>query len=515
MLASEAPGCGGSTVESVPPDLEGKTARGVLVSTMAQGAVFFLRTGSMVVLARLLSPADFGIVGMVIACTGFLELFRDMGLSVATIQRASVTHAQTSMLFWINLAAGCVLAASCVATAPLLVRFYHEPRLFWPTIALGTGFIFNGAAVQHRAILARHMRFAALAAVDIVSAVVSIAVGIAMAVAHQRYWALVGMYFSVPVLGLLGVWALGGWLPAAPQRVAGIRSFLRYGSALTLKNLVLYLTLNTDKVLLGRFWGAEALGIYGRAYQLISLPTQNLTSAIGQVVVPALSRLQNHPEHLRSYFLKGYPLFLSLVMPITMSCALFSKDIILIFLGPKWTAAVLPFRLLAPTILTLGLVNPLAWLLLATGQPGRSLRIALVTAPVVIGGYLIGLGAGPNGVAAGFSISTFLLAAPIILWATRGTGITAAGISKVVLRPLLSMLAAAAVTLAVWSSINLLAQPLLRLTFGNLIFFGVYTFLLFFVMGQKSVCANLLRQMGVWPFTKGRDGQESLQHSDA
>src|SRR5271165_587337 len=207
----------------------------------------------MVVLARLLTPADFGVVGMVTACTGFLEMFRDMGLSVATIQRASITHAQTSMLFWVNLAAGGILAALCAATAPLLARFYHEPRLFWPTIALGAGFVFNGAAVQHRAILAREMRFAALAVIEIVSVVVSVAVGIVMAVAGQRYWALVGMYVSVPILGLLGVWAVGGWVPGLPQRGAGVRAMLRYGGTLTLKNLVMYLALNTDKVLLGRF----------------------------------------------------------------------------------------------------------------------------------------------------------------------------------------------------------------------------------------------------------------------
>src|SRR5271165_1064399 len=177
----------------------------------------------MVVLARLLTPADFGIVGMVTACTGFLEMFRDMGLSVATIQRASITHAQTSMLFWVNLAAGGILAALCAATAPVLTRFYHEPRLFWPTIALGAGFIFNGAAVQHRAILAREMRFAALATIEIVSVALSVAVGTVMAIGGQGYWALVGMYVSVPLLALLGVWAFGGWIPSPPQRAAGVR----------------------------------------------------------------------------------------------------------------------------------------------------------------------------------------------------------------------------------------------------------------------------------------------------
>jgi O-antigen/teichoic acid export membrane protein len=515
MLAFEAKDSRGPAVDAPPPDLKGKAARGALVSTVAQVTIFFLRTGSMVVLARVLSPADFGIVGMVTACTGLFELFRDMGLSVATIQKASITRAQTSTLFWINLAAGLVLSSLCAASAPLITCFYHEPRLFWPTIALGAGFILNGAAVQHRAILARDMRFAALAVIDIASVVGSIAVGIAMAAAHHGYWALVGMYIALPFLGLLGVLAIGGWVPGPPRRGAGIRSMLHYGGTLTLKNLVLYLAFNTDKVLLGRFCGAEALGIYGRAYQLISLPTQNLTSTIGQVAVPALSRVQNHPESLRSYFLKSYAVFLSLVMPITMVCALFSEDIVTVFLGSKWGGAVPLFRLLSPTVFTLALVNPLTWLLLAIGRPGRSLRIALVTSPVVIAGYVIGLGAGPGGVAAGFSVATLLLTVPTIVWATCGTVVTAVDILKAVARPFFSVVGAAAATWAVWGSISLLAAPLLRLTASGTLFLGVYAFLLIFVMGEKNLYFVLLRQIGIWPGCKMRQERESHEHSGA
>ena len=515
MLTSKVLSSGDSAVDSTPSDLKRKTARGALVSTIGQAALFLLRTGSMIVMARLLSPTDFGIVGMVMACTGFLELFRDMGLSVAAIQRASVTRAQTSMLFWVNLAAGWVLAALCAATAPLLVSFYHEPRLFWPAMALGTGFIFNGAAVQHRAMLARDMRFGALAVIDFVSVVFSIAVGITMAVAHLRYWAIVGMYVSIPIVGLLGVWLVGRWVPVAPHRGAGIRSLLRYGSTLTLQNIISYLSLNGDKVLLGRFWGAEALGIYGRAYQLMSLPTQNLICTIGQVAVPALSRVQHDPERLRSYFLKGYSLLLSLAMPITLACALFAKDIIFIFLGPKWSEAVPLFRLLAPTILTMGLVSPLNWLLLAVGQPGRTVRIALVTTPVVVAGYAVGLPAGPNGVAAGFSVATFLLAAPVILWAVRGTIITGSDMLKVVLGPSLSVITAVAATLASWTFINLSDQPLVRLTCGSAVFFGIDAFLLLFVFGQKHFYLGLLREMRTLPAATGRFRRQAWQDSDA
>src|ERR1051325_7212632 len=125
---------------------------------------------------------------------------------------------------------------------------------------------------------------------------------------------------------------------------------LLFGGTVTLNNVIVYIAYNVDKVLLGKFYGAEALGIYGRAYQLINLPTENLNSTLGFVAFPALSRVQNDPARLRSYFLKGYSLFLSVVVPITMGCALFAPDIIRVLLGSKWNEAAPLFRLMAPTI---------------------------------------------------------------------------------------------------------------------------------------------------------------------
>jgi O-antigen/teichoic acid export membrane protein len=496
-------------------DLKGKTARGALVSAFSQGANFVVRIGSMVVLARILSPADFGLVAMVTAFTGFLGLFRDAGLSMATVQRASISREQTSMLFWVNLVIGGVLAALCAAIAPILTRFYHEPRLFWVTVVSGTSFIFNGASAQHRAILQREMRFTILAIVDVISIVVSVALGIGMAVVGLGYWALVGMIVCPFAVGLVGVWIAGGWMPVGPRRGTGVMSMLKYGGAVTLHNLVAYVAFNVDKVLLGRFWGAEVLGIYGRAYQLSSLPTDNLNATIGLVGFPALSRLQNDPQRLRNYFLKGYNLFLSLVMPITMGCALFSEDIVRVFLGPKWGATAPLFRLMAPTIYTFALVNPLSWLMLATGQATRSLKIALVVAPCVILGYVLGLGYGPAGVAAGLSIATSLSAVPIIFWATGGTPVSGVDILKVLVRPLLSILIAAGVTLLAWNLIQSLAPVLFRLIVANVILFSVYTSVLWFGMGQRALYLGLLRDLGVWPLTGRRKKEKAVEHGDA
>lgn len=490
-------------------DLRRKTARGALVSIVSQAATLVFRTGSMVIMARLLLPEDFGLVGMVTAFTGFLGLFRDAGLSMATVQRESITDAQLSTLFWINLVVGGLLALSSAALAPVLVSFYGEPRLFLIAIGLGTAFIFNGAAAQHRAMLQRNMRFAALAAIDITALIIGIAAGAAVALTGGGYWALVVMTVASPAVSVFGLWAATRWVPGLPQRNTGIGSMLWYGGTVTLNSVVVYVAYNADKVLLGRFLGAQVLGIYGRAYQLINLPTENLNGTIGMVAFPALSRLQNDPERLRSFFLKGYGLFLALVIPITAGCALFAEDIVLVFLGPQWDAAVPVFRLLAPTILAFALMNPFAWLMLATGQTRRSLNIAFMIAPVVIVGYLLGLPYGLHGVAIGYSAAMMILVPPMVLWAKHGTLITAGDVVKTIASPALSIALGALAAFATWGWLRQLEPALLRLTAANVVMFGTYAISLLFLMRQGPVYASLLKDSGLWPKGRDRDAKKN------
>lgn len=485
--------------EVAPQDLKGKAARGALVSICAQAGTVVLRTASLMVLARLLLREEFGLVGMVTAFIGFLGLLRDAGLSMATVQRASITRAQTSTLFWVNLGVGGLLALLTAATAPILTAFYGDGRLFWVTVALGTSHIFYGAAAQHRATLQRRMRFAVLAVIDLASLLFSVVAGIGMAVAGYGYWALVGMGISQPGVGLLGAWLATGWIPGMPQRGSGIRSMLMFGGTFTLNNLVVYLAYNVDKVLIGRFWGAEALGIYGRAYQLISLPNDNLQSTIGGVAFPTLARVQNDPVRLRNYFLKGYSLFLALVIPITIGCALFPNDIILVFFGPKWHDASDIFRLLAPAILAFAFANPFGWLMLARGLAGRCLEIALVLTPVLILSYGLGLKYGPQGIAMGCSVTMVVSMVPVMLWAKRGTLITMRDILRAATPASVSVAIGAVAGLAVRPMMDLLESPLVRLGSEATMLAFVYLLCLLFVMKQKSVWIELFTDIGLWP----------------
>jgi O-antigen/teichoic acid export membrane protein len=472
-------------------DLKEKAVRGGLARVAAQGATFLLRIGSLMVLARLIDPKDFGLVGMVTAFTGILNLFRDFGLGTAAVQNETVTDDQISNLFWLNVVFGLTLAVVTVALAPLIVTFYHEPRLFSLTMVLATGLLFNALGVQHSAILQRNMQFTALSVISVVSIAVSSILAIVMAKLGFGYWALVAMAISNPLISTFGLWVVARWIPRLPRRGAGLRSMMRFGATITLNSVVVYLAYNMEKVLLGRFWGANAIGIYGRAYQLVNVPTDNLNSAAGEVAFSTLSRIQNEPKRLRSYFLRGYSLIVCFTIPITVIAAIFAKDLIAVLLGPKWQEAVPIFRLLAPTIAIFAMINPFGWLLLAIGKVKRSLNIAFVIAPLVMAGYICGLPYGPKGVAFGYSAAMTLWLFPNIVWCTRGTAITVPDVLRSLARPLTSAFAASAVVLLVSFSLRI-SSPFLRLAIGISQFLAVYAFVLLFVMDGKGLFSDLV-----------------------
>src|ERR1022692_1811704 len=411
-------------------DLKQRTIRGGLARLCAQGANFFLRLGSLVVLARLLGPKDFGLVGMVTAFTGILTLFRDFGLSSAAIQRTHVSDEQISTLFWINIFVGMLLGLLAVVGAPIIAAFYHEPRLVGVTAVLALGFLFNAAGVQHSVLLQRQMRFTALAVINTVGLIAGTAVGIGGARAGYGYWALVGMTLTIPLISTVGFWLTTAWVPGKPHRQTGIRSMLRFGGTVTLKGLVSYLANNVEKVLLGRFWGVDALGIYGRAYQLVNIPTDNLNFAAGGVAFSALSRLQDDPSRLKRYFLAGY----SVVLALT----------------------------------------------------------CLVIAPLMILSCVVAMPYGPRGVAFAYSTVMMLWVLPAIAWTVHGTVISVRDMLLTVSRPLASSLVAGTFAFGVQRCCVQLS-PLLRLTLESSVLLITFVGMLLFVTGQKVVYLDLLR----------------------
>jgi PST family polysaccharide transporter len=473
-------------------DLKHRTLRAGIAKSGAQAANFLLRMVCLVVLARLLEPTDFGLVGMVTAITGFLSLFREFGLSLAAVQRSEITEEQTSTLFWINIAIGVVLCLSSIAIAPFVASFYHEPRLGSIMVVLGLGFVFNAAGVQHSALLQRQMRFSELALVDVVSLTVSSVLSLVLAAMGFGYWSLVAWSVAQPFMSTIQLWLHTRWVPGKPSGSVGTGSLLRFGGIVTVNTLVVHIAYNLDKVLLGRYWGAEVVGLYGRAYQLITLPTDLITGPIGGVAISALSRLQDDRKRMWSYFQKGYSLVLAVTVPLSIVCALFAEEIVLVVLGPKWSDAIPIFQLLAPTQLVFAVINPTGWLLVALGRVERSLKLALVLAPLVVIGCVLGLPYGSNGVALGFSVAMLLWVVPHLFWSFHGTGASFREIASTIGRPLIGAGIAGVVAFAVRFAIGTGLPVSGKLAIGGLVFVAIYLGVLLFVMKQRAVYVEII-----------------------
>lgn len=198
-------------------DFKRKSVRGGAANVFGQGVGMALQIGTTIVLARLLSPTDYGLQAMVVTLTSFFSLFKDAGLNIAAIQRQTLTHEQTSTLFWINAALGSLLTIVVAAMAPLLARFYKDPRLLGLTVACSTVFLFSGLAVQHRALLDRSMRFTSSVKIDILSCTVGSIVAISMAGLGFGYWSLICQTISISMVGAVAVWIATPWLPGRPR----------------------------------------------------------------------------------------------------------------------------------------------------------------------------------------------------------------------------------------------------------------------------------------------------------
>ena len=485
----------GLTGVTAPGEFKRRSVRGGTAVVLGRGSAAVLQIGTTLILARILSPTDYGLQAMVLTLVNLCSLFQDAGLSSATVQRPTVTNDQISTIFWINVALGAFLTASVASAGPFLVSFYKDPRLLWITVASASVFFFNSLAIQHRSMLNRAMRYTANAKIEITAAVIGSVVAIVMAALGCGYWSLICQNITLSVVQTIAAWFAMRWIPGKPRWTSEIRTMLRYGGTVTLNSFVVYVSYNAEKVLLGRYWGAAPLGLYGRAYQLSNLPVQQATDSFSAVAFPTLSRLQGDPPRLVRAYLKAHSLVVSITVPAVISCAIFANEVVRILLGPKWGGAVPIVRLLAPAMMVFALMNPMSWLLRATGLVERSLKIAVVIAPVMVIAVIAGLRYGPNGVAIGYSTAMVLLFIPLIAWAKHGTGVSNRDYWDAIKRPLIAgFIAGAAGWWTQYALRNSMPSfPLFAVAFSvmGLAYLGI----LLFGMGQLPEYRELLSHL--------------------
>jgi len=406
--------------------LRSTVARGARASSLAQLFKLVLQILSTIVLFRILGPAAFGIVGMVLAVTALADLLREAGLANAVVTRDVVTQAQVSALFWINAGLGVALAGLLALLSRPLALFYGEPAVQWVTLGLCAVYVMSGLGVQHQALMQRALRFSSVAVRDAVAQGIAVAVAVGLALGGAGLWSLVALYVTAATVRTVAAWLLCSWRPSMPRiRVPGLRSLLRFGRDVTGFQLVNYAARNADNVLIGRFLGAEALGLYGRAYSLVLVPFQQITQPLGPPTIAALSRMREQPDRFRGAYRRILSTAALAGLPLVALMAVLADPGVRLVLGPQGEAATIIFQVLAIAAGGQVVSSTTGWLYLASERTGAMVRWALWTRPVIVLGFAVGLYWGPAGVAASYAVVTLALLAPGMANAARGTAVRA------------------------------------------------------------------------------------------
>ncbi|HMS82078.1 MAG TPA: lipopolysaccharide biosynthesis protein [Nitrospira sp.] len=425
-------------VEDTKRDLAGRSLRGSASLFASEVGSNIFRLLGTVVMARLLTPEHFGLVGMVTALAAFAEMFKDLGLGTATIQQKEITHEQISTLFWVNVAIGVGFMLAFAGCASLISRFYGDERLFWICLAISSTFVFGGLTVQHQAVLRRQMNFPQLASIQFVSTAVSMVVGIVLAWQGLEYWALVWKEVSRGVVQMSGTWVVSQWRPGLPVRGAGVRNMLRMGSHVTGFNVLVFASKFLDQVLLGKLWGAEPVGLYKQAGQLLRMPVNLFIYPVTYVMTPALSSLQRDPDRYRSYFNRVVSFLAFIYIPLIVYVAAYSESLITLVLGEKWVGAVPVLQILALGAIVEPIAGTCGIVMISCGRTKDYFRLGVAQSIVQTFAIIVGVMWGLYGVAVACAVFT-LVSFPFVLWfSCKDTPIGVGLIYQAVGRPLIA-----------------------------------------------------------------------------
>lgn len=444
-------------------------ARGAVFTVGAQLARLIIQLASVVVLSRLLSPKDYGLVAIVLVVVAFGETFRDLGLSSASIQSKTLSAEQRNNLFWVNTGIGAVLTIAVFFSAGIIALISHSAEVVQVAQALSLTFLFNGLTTQYRASLLRNLKFRALAIIDVSASASALALAIVAALLHFGYWSLVIQQLTQVTFAMAGALIAARWLPRLPSRAGDIRPFLRFGWNLVGSQLIAYASSNVDSLLVGLRFGPTSLGFYNRAFQLVMTPVNQIRGPMTTVALPVLSRIQDTRSRFNEYIVVGQ---LGLSYPICLALgavAVLADQVVLIALGPQWDQSAPILRLLATSAMFQTLAYVGYWVYVSRGLGKTLFRYSMVSAAIRISCIVIGSQWGVVGVAFGFMIGPAINWPISIGWLSRVTEVPTKRLYAGAGRVLLLVGVAAGVT-----EIVLLMLPHLPALATLLIGFGAY-----------------------------------------
>jgi PST family polysaccharide transporter len=361
------------------------------------------------ILARLLSPDAFGLLGMVTVFTGFIAIFKDLGLGSSIVQDLDVDQAQLSSLYWMNAIFAFLLLLITVAIAPLVATFYEQPAVAPIMMALSISFPLSALSMVHTALLRKQLRFRELAIVQNLATGIGGFVGVLMAFMGLGVWALVAQQLTNQFVKMVMEWRVVSWRPELSFSIRNIGAQLNFGITLQIGSVLVYSSRNVDDFLIGKVSGASVLGIYQMAYRLMLWPLQRVSNVIGQVMFPALSAIQKDKQRVKHAFLRAISVIALVTFPMVLGMWVVSRSAITVILGEKWTEVIPIFQVLCILGLVQSISTNTGWIFLSQGRTDVRLKLLGIFSVFYIASFVIGIQWGAMGVAICYTLVSIAL----------------------------------------------------------------------------------------------------------
>lgn len=400
-------------------DLGGNAARSVKHLGLGHATRLLVHAGGLLILSRLLSPAEFGYVAIATTLLAITETVRDLGLAAAAVRTPTLTAAQRDVLFWINTVVGVFIAVVIFSVSGLIADLFNEPRLEGVLQSVSLVPIINGLATQYRAGLQRELRFKAVATIDAIGAIVGLTAAVALALVGAGYWALVAQSLAIPFVALVGSVSVARWIPGWPHRGIGARALIQFGAHVSVSQVLLQVGNSLDTLAVGWTSTPSAVGAYNRAYQLAVVPFSQLRAPATMVATSVLSRIHDDASRLLRFVRHGQSGLLIMTLPIVAVILATPEAVVRLVLGPQWLAAAPLVAILAVGATMQVFAVVANWLFVASGSGSALSSYSMVSLALKAGGVLGLAWAGPIGVAIGLA-GALTIAAPIALvWSSR------------------------------------------------------------------------------------------------
>jgi PST family polysaccharide transporter len=423
-------------MSGAPHNLAQRASRGVMVTMGGLWTRAFLQMLSTIVLARLLTPADFGLIAMVASIMGIAELVRDFGMTGAIIQARDMSERLWRSVMWLSMGIGIILSIALALCAPLVALLYNEPKLVELTLFMAPGLFISGLAMPLQARATKELRFVTLAALDAGSMAGGVVVGIITALLGWGVWALVAMAMGNFFVRLVVLWIVVKPKFGPPKIVRETWSLVSTGGSIFGAELLGYAEKNLDNVIIGAQLGPAALGQYSRGYALFLLPLQQMNGPLGRVALPVLSALRDDADRYRRYIRSAALVIGYLTLPTYAVAAGVAQPLVLLLLGPGWEVAGTIFALLAIAGFAQAIGRLRTWLYISLGRSHRQFVYDLVARPIVIAGFFFGIWwGGIYGLVLTYGALSILLLVPGFAFAMRGTFMRGRDVYAPLIRP--------------------------------------------------------------------------------